>query len=220
MNRPAFVLSLAAAAALAAPAFGETRTYDLPEFDKIDVSAGLLLIAKAGGPQSVSVETQDGDFSDIEIRVKDGVLIVSREWNRLRWHQKKADYKVMVTARELTALDASSGSHSTLSDISSRRFSFDISSGSHVSVGGQSDDCVIDLSSGANLKAREFTCDSANIDVSSGGHGEVTVRVSVIGDASSGGHVAVFGNPERVNVDRSSGGRIMVKSASYQAKND
>ena len=136
MNRSAFILTLAAATALAAPAFGETRTYDLPAFDKIDVSAGLMLVAKAGGAQSVSVETEEGDFSDLQVKVEDGVLIVSREWNRLRWHQKKADYKVMVTARELTALDASSGSHSTLSDISARRFSFDVSSGSHVSVGG------------------------------------------------------------------------------------
>ncbi len=220
MNRSAFILSLAAGTALAAPALAETRAYDLPEFDKIDISAGLMLVAKAGGAQSVSVETQDGDFTDLEIKVKDGVLIVSREWNRLRWHQKKADYKVTVSARELTALDASSGSHSTLSGVAARRFVLDLSSGSHVTVGGQSDDCVVDLSSGANLDAREFTCDSANIDVSSGGHGEITVRVSVIGDASSGGHVAVFGNPERVSVDRSSGGQIRVKSASYQAKRD
>ncbi|WDI30358.1 DUF2807 domain-containing protein [Hyphococcus flavus] len=220
MNRSAFLISFAAAAALAAPAMGETRNFDLPEFDKIDVSAGLKLVATAGGAQSVSVETEDGDFSDFEIEVRDGVLVISREWNRLRWHQRKADYKVTVSARELTALDASSGSHSYLSEISTRRFSFDISSGAHVTAAGRSDDCDIDLSSGANFNAGEFACDHANIDVSSGGHGKLTVNASLIGDASSGGHVSVYGEPERVNIDRSSGGRIKVKQVIYQAKND
>ncbi len=220
MNRFAFVISLAAAASLAAPAAAETRDYDLPEFDKIDISAGLKLVATAGGSQSVSVTTEDGDYSDLEIGVKNGVLVISREWNRLRWHQKKADYEVTVSARALNGIDASSGSHSTLSAIDARRFSIDVSSGAHVAVNGACDDCDVDLSSGANLDARELSCDNANIDVSSGGHGVITVRTSVIGDASSGGHVAVYGNPQRVNVDRSSGGRIKVKSASHQAKRD
>ena len=220
MKRSAFIVALAAATALALPAFAETRSYDLPEFDRIDVSAGLKLVATAGGAQSVSVETDEGDFSDLEIEVDDGVLVVSREWNRLRWHQKKADYTVTVSARELRGLEASSGSISTLTDINARRFNLDISSGALVVVKGQCDDCTVDISSGANLNASEFVCDNANIDVSSGGHGEITVTTSLIGDASSGGHVSVYGNPERVNIDKSSGGRIKVKSVSYQATRD
>lgn len=216
----AFIVAIAAGSALALPALAETRNYDLPEFDRIDISAGLMLEATAGGAQSVSVETDGGDFSDLEIKVDDGVLVISREWNRLRWHQKKADYKITVSARDLNGLEASSGSHSKLSNINTRRFSLDLSSGAHVAVEGQCDNCEVDLSSGANLKARELSCDNANIDVSSGGHGEITVVQSLVGDASSGGHVAVFGNPERVNIDKSSGGRIKVKSVSYQAKRD
>lgn len=220
MKRLALVVALAAGSALAMPALAETRNYDLPEFDRIDVSAGLMLTAKAGEAQSVSVETHEGDFSDLKVRVEDGVLVVSREWNRLRWHQKKADYKVTVAAPELTGIDASSGSHSQLSEIAARRFTIDVSSGAHVALAGESDDCLVDLSSGANLSGREFICDHANIDVSSGGHGEITVLVSLIGDASSGGHMSVYGNPERVNVDHSSGGRIKVKTESYQATRD
>ncbi|WP_425409570.1 GIN domain-containing protein [Hyphococcus sp.] len=220
MKRSAFFVSLSALAAMSLPANAETRDYDLPEFNSIDISAGLMLVAKAGGAQSVSVETSDGDFTDLKIKVEDGVLVASREWNRLRWHQKKAGYKVIVTARELTGIDASSGSNSTLTEITAKRFNVDISSGSFVTMNGKSDACTVDLSSGANLNAKEFVCDSANIDVSSGGHGEITVLVSVVGDASSGGHVSVYGNPDNVNIDRSSGGRIKLKNVSYQATRD
>lgn len=219
MIRTAPFLGLALLAAAAFPAAAETRNYDLPAFERIDVSAGIHLIAAAGGPQSVEVTTNGGDFSDLQIKVKDGVLIVTREWNRLRWHEKKADYKVVVTARALTALEASSGSYSTLSKIDSRNFTLDLSSGSSAVLNGRSDVCTVDISSGANLDARDFICESANIDVSSGGHGEIAVRTALIGDASSGGRMAVLGSPQRVNIDKSSGGQIKIKAAST-AKND
>ncbi len=210
MYRSAILLGLAASA-LALPAAAETRTFDLPDFDRIEISAGLKLTAVADGPQTITVETKDGDFSDLDISVKGGVLILSREWNRLSWHQKKADYKITVTAPNIQALDASSGSFSTLSNIHSRQFMLDLSSGSFAEISGRSDECAIDLSSGANLKAREFICGSASVDVSSGGHGELAVLNAIAGDASSGGHMAVYGTPARVSIDRSSGGRIFVK---------
>lgn len=214
MNRSAFLTGLAAASFFALSANAqETRTYDLPAFERINISAGIKLVAKSGDAQSVVVETDEGDFEDLKIKVKDDVLVVSREWNRLRWHQKKVAYKVIVSAPRIAALDASSGSYSILDQIDSRRFSLDLSSGSFVEVNGRSEDCTVDISSGANLKGRSFICDSANVDVSSGGHGELSVLKVLVGDASSGGHVAIYGSPVRVNIDRSSGGRIKVKPA-------
>ncbi|WP_165793515.1 GIN domain-containing protein [Hyphococcus luteus] len=218
MYRPVIALSLAANL-VALPAAAETKTYDLPEFESIDISTGLHLVAAAGGVQSVAVESDAGDFSELEIEVKDGVLKLSREWNRLRWHQKKNDYKIIVTAPKIDGIDASAGSYSTLSNIDAGRFTADLSSGSFVTVDGRGGDCVIDISSGANLEARALTCEKVNVDVSSGGHGEVSVLRVLVGEASSGGHMSVFGAPERVNIDRSSGGRIKLK-APVSASND
>lgn len=220
MMRSALCLSLAAGVAVATPAAAETRTFDLAAFDRIDVSAGIKLIATVGAAQSISVETEEGDFDDLELEVDDGVLIVSREWNRLRWHQKKSEFKVTLSVRELRAVEASSGSNASIANIEARNFTVDISSGAYVDASGRADDCNVDISSGANLDGRELVCDSAKIDVSSGGHGDLTVRQSLQGDASSGGHVAVYGNPEQVELDRSSGGRIKVKSSTAQAKRD
>ena len=209
MNRFAIALSLAASL-VALPAAAETKTYDLPKFERIEISTGLHLVASAGAVQSVTVESDSGDFSELEIEVEDGVLILSREWNRLSWHQTKNDYRIIVTAPKIEAIEASSGSYAKLSKIDAARFIADMSSGSFVAVEGRSGDCAVDISSGANLEGRAFTCENANIDVSSGGHGELSVMRVLVGDASSGGHMAVFGAPERVNIDRSSGGRIKV----------
>ena len=201
-----------ALSALSLPAAAETKSYDLTSFESIDISAGIRLVATAGGEQSINVETEDGDFSDFEIEVKNGVLYLSREWNRLSWRRTKADYKVTLTAPKIKSIEASSGSQSKLEEIDAPRFMADISSGSSLVISGRSDDCVVDISSGANLDARDLICGSANVDVSSGGHGELTVIKALVGDASSGGHMAIFGSPERVNTDRSSGGRIKIKA--------
>ncbi len=203
---------LACAAAFSAATAQDERQFDLEKFDRIDVSAGIVLVAEAGQPQSITVKTDNGDFTDFEISVKNGALYVSRGYNRLRWHSKKSAYKVLVTAPALRGLDASSGSHAKLTNIAAPRFVVDLSSGAHASVEGTCEDCVIDLSSGAMLDAKRLECETARIDVSSGGHGKISARNSVVADASSGGHVTVYGDPERVSVDKSSGGRIYVAS--------
>jgi putative autotransporter adhesin-like protein len=205
---------------LAAPAIaGDSRTYDLQEFDRISVSAGVVVIAEVGSPQTVLVETDRGDFSDFEIKVDGRKLKVSRKWNRLAWHGNKSDYKVMISVRDLNSVEASSGSKAKITNIDTQKLSIDLSSGARVFLQGACEECTVDLSSGADLDAKDLTCDDARIDVSSGGHGEMNVTRSVVADASSGGHVVIFGNPERVNIDKSSGGRIKIKS-SAQASRD
>lgn len=213
------VSALALAAALPGAASAETRNFNLPAFDRIDVSAGIKLVAAAGDSQDVTVETRDGDFSDLEIGVEDGVLVLSREWSGLRWRQRRADYTVRVTFPELRGLEASSGSHAEVAKVSAPRFSIDISSGAYAEVSGECELCIVDLSSGANLDAINLVCEDAEVDVSSGGHGQLSVTRELIGDASSGGHAAIYGAPQRVSIDRSSGGQIKIK-APVQANND
>ena len=209
----------AAAVLAAGPAFAEqSRDFDLPEFDRIDMSSGIALVADVGDAQTVTVHTKYGDFSDFQIKVANGELTVSRRWNRLSWHNKKSDYKVVVNVPELRSLAASSGSKARVSNIDTPRFRLDLSSGAHAVLDGVCDNCSLDLSSGAHLVAKELECDTARIDVSSGGHGEITAIDAVIADASSGGHFAVYGNPERVSVDRSSGGRIKIVSSAHANK--
>ncbi len=204
---------IGAAAVYSAAIAQDERQFDLEDFDRIDVSAGIILVAEAGAPQTITVKTDNGDFTDFEIGVKNGALYVSRDYNRLRWHSKKSAYKVLVTAPSLRGLEASSGSHAKLTNISAPRFAIDLSSGAHASIEGICEDCVIDLSSGAMLDGKRLDCETARIDVSSGGHGKIFARGAVIADASSGGHMTIYGDPERVSVDKSSGGRIYVASS-------
>ncbi len=202
--------ALGGGAILLSAAHAENRTFDLPNFNRIDISAGVHLVAEVGGPQSVEVRTEHGDFSDFEIKVRNGELIATRKQSRLRWHNKKSDYKVVVTLRDLNGIEASSGSWGKIANIDAGNFDIDISSGANLNLEGECGSCTLDISSGANLVAEELSCGDAVVDVSSGGHGVINVRDRIVADASSGGHVRVNGNPEKVNIDKSSGGRIKI----------
>ncbi|MBT8471463.1 MAG: hypothetical protein HKN14_14620 [Marinicaulis sp.] len=212
-------VSLAALIAISGQALaGDERRFDLPDFDRIDLSSGVVLIADVGEAQSVLVKTDHGDFSDFKIEVDNGELNVTRKWNRLSWHQNKSDYKVLVTVPNLKGLEASSGSHAKVSNLDAESFFIDLSSGAHASLEGNCDNCSLDLSSGANLHAKNLECDAAEIDVSSGGFGELKVLSSVNADASSGGKVVVYGSPAIRSVDKSSGGRIKFVSAAQASR--
>ena len=50
------ITAAASIVALAGPVLaGESRTFDLPEFDRIDASAGVIVVAEVGAAQSVEV---------------------------------------------------------------------------------------------------------------------------------------------------------------------
>ena len=202
-------------------ALADEREYELPSFDRVDISTGIVLVANVGDRQKVIAYSDSDDFSQLRIEVEDGELNVSREWSKLRWRKtKKSNYKVVVSVPDIRSVEASSGSQAKIKNVSAPRMLIDLSSGASAELTGLCDECIVDLSSGANLDAKELVCDEARIDVSSGGHGVISVINSLVADASSGGHVSVYGNPSRVNVDKSSGGRIKIKSGSPQANND
>lgn len=194
----------------------EERDFDLADFDRIDLSAGVVLIADIGPEQSVMVKTDRGDFSDFEIDVKNGKLNVSRRWNRLAWHEKKVKYKVIVSVPSLSGVEASSGSHAKISNLDAKLFSADLSSGAHVSLEGRCDDCNVDVRSGARIHGKMFTCTNAKVDVASGGRVELAVLQNLLADASSGGGAYIFGEPTQRTIDRSSGGRVKLVSKDHR----
>lgn len=61
------------------PAFADTQTYDLPPIDKILTSDAIDVVYVQGPAQSVSVTTDDDEFSVLVIAVEDGELRLGRQ---------------------------------------------------------------------------------------------------------------------------------------------
>ena len=60
------------------------------------------------------------------------------------------------------------------------------------------------------MDAKALSCGEAEVEISSGGHGILSVRDSVDADASSGGRLKITGEPHDVQIEKSSGGSVKI----------
>ncbi len=225
-------LASVTALGLSATAMAETRTYDVSEFTGLSVSSGLDVTFSTGAAQSVLVENKNGDFDDIEVEVKNGMLKLSRKNNNwgMGWN-KRERYSVTVTAVSLDRVEASSGSDVegsglsgakvslstssgsdlTVSDIDAVEVRLESSSGSDLNASGICEKVYADSSSGSDIEASDLVCQYGDADASSGSDIEIHATTAVTADASSGADIDVYGGPTDVDSDKSSGGRVSVK---------
>ncbi|MFQ5562145.1 MAG: head GIN domain-containing protein [Parvularculaceae bacterium] len=204
--------SLAAGAALlAGSASAETKSFDLPAFDEIDASAGVDVNVSVGGAQSVIAENENGDFDDLVLEVRRGELRASRKNKRFGFG-KRERYKIVVTMPALEGIEISSGADADVTGVNADHFSIDGSSGADADIAGTCKTLDIDVSSGANINASDLICEVATVDVSSGGNAKIHATQRLNADASSGGHATVYGKPEYVDIDKSSGGGVSVRN--------
>ena len=231
MTRRIAIAAIALSTSAALPALAETRTYDVGNFEGIDVSAGIEVIYETGTAKSVSVENKDGDFSDIIVESKGGELVLKRP-RKMGWGRRRAPYTVTVGVPSLNSIEASSGSSVSGDGLSGPRANVEVSSGADVEIRGINAETVIaqassgasmeiagtcttidaDASSGANLDAGDLICERLTADVSSGASIDAHASQSVRADASSGGSVRAFGGAGDVSVEKSSGGSVRVVS--------
>jgi hypothetical protein len=221
------LLSLASLAPACAQS-SQTRT--VPAFHAISVGTGIDLSLTAGRSQRVEVSATTDAYRDrIETTVTDGVLTLRYKnpddrFNRDRTNKR---LRVAVTADDLTALTASSGSSvHTSGDFDAADFRLDVSSGASVEAGlatttltvrqssgssatlsGRATSLDVQSSSGASLDAPGLQADRCRAEASSGSSITVAVKDDLVAQASSGGSISYKGSPQ-LTKHTSSGGSV------------
>lgn len=213
-------------------AMAESRTYDMPSFEAVDVSTGISAIVEVGGPQKIEAEAANAATLDrLKVEVRGVTLHLSIDGNIVSWLFSLGQQRPMVvrvSAPSIKAADASSGADLDIKgmkggglsmsassgaaisaqQVSGERVSLDTSSGGTLKASGTCTNLVASASSGGNLEARDLSCADVTVDVSSGGHAEINAREAIRANASSGGSVTVHGGPQKVDVNSSIGGSV------------
>lgn len=221
------LLSLAALA----PAFAQSaQTRAVPTFHAINVGTGIELALTAGHGQRVEVSAATTEYRDrIETVVKDGVLTLRYQNPDDRNNRDRTNkhLRVAVTADELTALSAHSGSDvRTTGDFDAADFQLDISSGASVKtdldtrsltvrqssgstadVRGHATSLDVRSSSGASFDAKDLQTERCRAEASSGSSITVAVKDDLVAQASSGGSISYKGSPQ-LTKHTSSGGSV------------
>ena len=223
---PALLGLLAAAPALAQD---NAQVRSVAEFHAIKVGSGVSLALTAGHPQRVEVSASTPELRDhLRTTVADGVLTISLDnTDRNYQNQRNAKLRVAVTADQLTALAAGSGSSvqahgniaaatfqldvssgaSLQADIDTKTLSVSQGSGSSVSLSGRAPSLEIHAGSGASFSGKKLQTDRCRADASSGASVEVAVKDDLVAQASSGGSISYSGSPQ-VTKHVSSGGSV------------
>ena len=207
---------------LAAPALGESRTFDLNGFDRIDIATGLDAVVKLGEEFSVTATSGSPQaLENLQIEVRDGVLMA-------RFDQSFLDFIISgglvgmllsngnaltidVTLPALAGIEASSGADVRTAELTSGELDLRASSGANIEVTDATLGAVrAESSSGADIDI-SGTADSMEADASSGADidAEKLVASTAAANASSGAGVSVHAT-ESIKAEASSGGDIDV----------
>lgn len=199
---------------------------DVTGFTEIDVSEGIKVELTYGGKEYVEV-TADKEYIDLVVtEVLGNELTIYMKG--VNWNGKSRKVLVKIIAPKIESLEASSGASiesqnviesdelemSTGSGASlkiafkSATASCEASSGSSAKLKGSTNFFDVEASSGASINAESVEAVKVKADVSSGGSVFVNVKDEIHAEASSGGTIKYNGNPQIVDIEKSSGGSV------------
>lgn len=197
------------------------------EFDEIKVTTGMNVWITQGEKTKVVV-VADENLHDVILTEVSGKTLKVYTDSRIKWAKEK---KVLITVNNLDKISSSAGSNvysdgilnfedldvssssgsNVILDVYSKDLSVSASSGSNANFKGNVYKLELDASSGANLKAGGLEASFCDVEVSSGANVHITVLKEINANASSGGNVIYYGNPEKIDIKKSSGGNITKK---------
>ena len=202
----------------------EKRTVD--SYNSIDVSSGIHVILKQTGNYSVEVEANENFLEYIIVEVKENTLHIKVENGTSLMGGTKnvyveidkvedieissgasANSEGIISGSEME-VSVSSGARADL-NIEAEEIDVKASSGAHINLEGKvTNEMDANASSGAHIKAPDFDGRELEASVSSGAHISVGDFKEIDASVSSGGHISYSGDPDKVDVNKSSGGNV------------
>lgn len=202
----------------------QTETRKVSGFSGVKTAEGVDVYLKRGDREEVKVEVSGTDPSNVITEVSGSYLKIHMKDGRYR----SVDAKVYVTYVALDKLSVSSaGSIFSEGPIQARSMdinaasagsieitldagdvSVSSSSAGDVELKGKVRKINIDVASAGEVDAYDLEAEEVQADAASAGSIKVHVRESLNADASSGGSIRYRGNPDRSNINSTSGGSV------------
>ncbi len=218
----------------------ESRTYDLPPFDRIEIATGIGAAVTQGEVQSVRIESaRHGLIDKLNIGIIDGKLRARYGANLLDLilggvlcgpGRLGSDATIFITAPALVGLEAAMGAHVEIDSVAAEvlevhattKASIAIESAKaellrlhsstygKISIAGACERVEMKFASNGVISAIELACTDLHVEGSHGSCAEVTAISRVTGTLSSGAYLHLSGRPERIEVKSTSEGKLIV----------
>ena len=204
----------------------ETENRDVRPFTEIKSCCSMEVFVTKGNDHSARVEADENILEYVVLESRgDRLLVRTRDKVNLRPSQR---IRVYLTTKEITGLYASSSSDLIVKspfsgdeleidcsssadlevDFTGREVDVESSSSSSIILKGKVDRAKFDSSSSSRIDGRNFTAGRVDAQASSSSRISVNVNQSLDADVSSSGRIEYRGNPDKINTDTSSGGKV------------
>jgi hypothetical protein len=208
MKNLIFVLALITAKSFAQE---HKRTFNVNDFDKLDIGSSFVITVTQGNDYKVDVRGREQDVKEIVAKISDNTLDLHYPSNWSGWKNHKEVY-VTIVMPKLTGVEFSGASKSNVSGFSSdklaiqvsgassatfnvnaKKLSLDCSGASGLKITGDGQTLNAEISGASNINAFDFKVTNANIDASGASDAKVYVTSKIIAEASGASSVRYKG---------------------------
>jgi putative autotransporter adhesin-like protein len=189
-----------------------TQSYDLADFDGIDIAGVYELDVTVGPDFSVVLTGSPEEMGRVEARVENGDLVLDQRRptrGERRWRHQGVTAAVTLPA--LSKIDVSGIIDGDLSGIDAEEFNADFSGVGSIELSGSCGHLRANVSGIGEFDARELKCKTADVSVSGIGDASVYASDGIDITVSGIGSVNIYGSPSRVDKNSSVFSNISVK---------
>ena len=187
------------------------KQFSFLDFDRLEMGSGFNIRVTQGNNYSITVRGDRRNINDLDARMFGSTLIIDYDDNGNRTHKTY----VTITMPELRSVNFSGGTSSEITGFESdQRLDFILSGGSvsQVDAGyreakvvlsggsrlrmyGLGDELDVEISGASELTAFDYPVRIAEVNVSGGSKGKVTVTDQLTANAAGGSSLLYRGNP-------------------------
>jgi hypothetical protein len=177
-----------------------SQTFDLRDFDRIDIAGVYELEVTVGGDFSVEVSGPEDEMERVEASVEGGELVLDQR-ERRRGEKRWRDHEGLtarISLPALSAIEASGVVDGDVTGVAAETFKVDISGVGDMDLAGECGDLDAQVSGVGDLNAEDLKCKNVVVDVSGVGSASVFASESVEATVSGMGDINVSGSPKSV----------------------
>lgn len=181
-----------------------SQTYELRDFDRIEVAGVYDLDVNVGPEFSVVISGPETEMSRVEASVKNGVLVLDQtKHERGLKKLRREGVSAAISLPALAALEVSGVVDGEVEGVSADNFSVDLSGVGDLEISGACASLEARVSGVGDLDAENLECKNVKVVVSGVGDATVFASESVEASISGMGKIDVYGSP--AIVDKSDG---------------
>lgn len=176
-----------------------TQTFEVADFDRIDVGGVFELKVKVGGDYAVTISGAPDEMARLQVNVANGVLELDQKGDRnVKRHWRNAGLTATISLPALNGVEVAGVADGEFSGIDAESFRADLSGVGEINLSGTCGHLDANMSGVGDLDAKDLECKDVDVDVSGVGEAVVYASESVDASVNGIGSIEVYGSPANV----------------------